>query len=72
MTAIDLTEAQPLRRLLTGWNADTTPVTARTLPAILDRWAAEADLGRYLREHKPDRLLILGDTNSGLIALVAR
>jgi UDP-N-acetylglucosamine 2-epimerase (non-hydrolysing) len=25
-----------------------------------------------LREHRPDRLLILGDTNSGLIALVAR
>lgn len=25
-----------------------------------------------LREHRPDRLLILGDTNSGLVALVAR
>ncbi len=27
---------------------------------------------RLLREHRPDRLLILGDTNSGLAAIVAR
>lgn len=27
---------------------------------------------RLLREHRPDRLLVLGDTNSGLAAIVAR
>ena len=34
--------------------------------AILEKGEA------LLREHKPDRVLVLGDTNSGLIALVAR
>jgi UDP-N-acetylglucosamine 2-epimerase (non-hydrolysing) len=31
-----------------------------------------AGIEPLLREHRPDRLLVLGDTNSGLVALVAR
>src|SRR5687768_10832339 len=31
-----------------------------------------AGIERLLVEHRPDRLLILGDTNSGLSAIVAR
>jgi UDP-N-acetylglucosamine 2-epimerase (non-hydrolysing) len=31
-----------------------------------------ADIEPLIREHRPDRLLVLGDTNSGLTAIVAR
>ena len=38
-----------------------------------EQWATLfADGERLLRDERPDRLLILGDTNSGMIALLAR